>query len=62
MSRLSKFYDQKLAQLGEPPGPMEMGVTPPRRHGFVDIAAIKREIRATREKVNRLLRKYEEED
>ena len=43
-----------------PPDPLEMGVTPPRRLGFVDITEIRRKIRATRRKVNQLLKKYEE--
>lgn len=42
--------------------PFEMGVKPPRRVGFVDVAEIRRKIRATRRKFNRLLKKYEKGD
>ena len=60
MSRLSKPYDEKWTQAGPPPDPLEMGVKPPRRSGFVDVAEIRAKIRVTRRKVNRLLKKYEE--
>lgn len=56
---LEEFFDKKLAQMGPPLDPLEMGVTPPRRYGLIDVAAMRREIRATRRKVNRLLKKYE---
>lgn len=58
MSRLSQLYDEKQEQAGPPPDPLGMGVRPPRRLGFVDIAEWNQKIRATRRKANRLLRKY----
>jgi hypothetical protein len=58
MSRLLKLFEEKLSQAGEYPPPLEMGVRPPRRLGFVDAAEMKREIRALHRKVNRLLKKH----
>jgi len=61
MTRFVELFDEKPARVGgPPPDPLQMGVRPPREVGFVDAAAIKRKIRATRKKVNRLLKKYEE--
>ena len=55
---LAELFEEKLARAGECPPPLEMGIRPPRREGFVDAAAVRRKILATRRKVNRFLRKY----
>ncbi len=60
MNRLSEFFDKKLAQAGPLPNPLEIGVRPPRRHGFIDVAEAQRRVRATRRKVDQLLKKFME--
>jgi len=53
--------DLAASILASPPDPLEVGVRLPRRFGFVDATEIRRKIRATRRKINRLLKRYKEE-
>ncbi len=52
--------DLAASIFASPPDPLEMGVRPPRRFGFVDATEVRRKIRATRRKINWLLKRYGE--
>jgi hypothetical protein len=55
---LSPVVSDLAASILKDIDPLEMGVRPPRRLGFVDVAEWRQKIRATRRRVNQLLRNY----